>query len=219
MSIAAAWLDDFRAWVDGLLGDRLSAALARVRAAVARGTVEQDVAPEVQRCAAVLEDLRKETQGYLARAAPHLADPDIKERADRLVAIWNELWTQWSDPTCTRRQSATSGIGLAPAAWAAVVVVVVGGVAWAVSDVGAAWAISTTADAEVALAQVRLQQQELEARIAAAAGGTALPPSTLPPPELPRAGGSGGTVVKVVLGGLALAAGVGAAVWAVRSRR
>ena len=70
-----------------------------MRAAVARGTVEQDVAPEVQRRAALLEELRKQTQAYLAHAAPHLGDPDIKERADRLVAIWNELWAQWSDPT------------------------------------------------------------------------------------------------------------------------
>jgi hypothetical protein len=42
MSLASAWLEDFRTWVDGLLGDRLSAALAQVKAAVARGTVAQD---------------------------------------------------------------------------------------------------------------------------------------------------------------------------------
>ncbi len=90
MSLASAWLEDFRTWVDGLLGDRLSAALAQVKAAVARGTVTQDVAPQVQRCAAVLGTLRAETQAYLAVAAPHHADPDVKERSDRLVAIWTE---------------------------------------------------------------------------------------------------------------------------------
>ena len=218
MSLASAWLEDFRTWVDGLLGDRLSAALAQVRAAVARGTVSQEVAPQVQRCAEVLEELRTETQGYLVRAAPLHADPDVRERSDRLVAIWNELWAQWSDPTCTRRHSGGAKVGLAPAGWAAVVVVVVAGVAYAVSEVGSAWAMATTADAEVALAQVRLQTQELDARIAAAADGKSLPPSTLPPPELPRMGASGATAVKVLLAGMAVAAGVGAAVWAVRSR-
>ena len=218
MAMAAAWLDDFRTWVDGLLGDRLSAALAQVRAAVARGTVSQEVAPQVQRCAEVLEQLRTETQGYLARAAPLHADPDVRERSDRLVAIWNELWAQWSDPTCTRRHTCGAKVGLAPAGWAAVVVVVVAGVAYAVSEVGSAWAMATTADAEVALAQVRLQTQELDARIAAAAGGTALPPSTLPPPELPRSGGDAGKVAKLVAAGLGLAVALGVAVAVVRGR-
>ena len=218
MAMAAAWLDDFRTWVDGLLGDRLSAALAQVRAAVARGTVSQEVAPQVQRCAEVLEQLRTETQGYLARAAPLHADPDVRERSDRLVAIWNELWAQWSDPTCTREHAGGAKVGLAPAGWAAVVVVVVAGVAYAVSEVGSAWAMATTADAEVALAQVRLQTQELDARIAAAAGGTALPPSTLPPPELPRSGADAAKVVKLALAGLGLAVGLGVAVAVVKAR-
>jgi hypothetical protein len=207
MAMAAAWLDDFRTWVDGLLGDRLSAALAQVRAAVARGTVSQEVAPQVQRCAEVLEQLRTETQGYLARAAPLHADPDVRERSDRLVAIWNELWAQWSDPTCTRKHAGDAKVGLVPAGWAAVVVVVVAGVAYAVSEVGSAWAMATTADAEVALAQVRLQTQELDARIAASADGKSLPPSTLPPPEFSRSGADAGKVVKLVMAGLGLTLG------------
>ena len=218
MAMAAAWLDDFRTWVDGLLGDRLSAALAQVRAAVARGTVSQEVAPQVQRCAEVLEQLRTETQGYLARAAPLHADPDVRERSDRLVAIWNELWAQWSDPTCTRQHAGGAKVGLAPAGWAAVVVVVVAGVAYAVSEVGSAWAMATTADAEVALAQVRLQTRELDARIAAAAGGTALPPSTLPPPEFPRAGADAGKVVQLAMAGVGVAAGIGILVAIARKR-
>ena len=119
MSLASAWLEDFRTWVDGLLGDRLSAALAQVKAAVARGTVAQDVAPQVQRCAAVLGTLRAETQSYLAVAAPHHADPDVKERSDRLVAIWTGRWAEWSDPACTRPGDAGERVGMAPA-WAAV---------------------------------------------------------------------------------------------------
>jgi len=208
MSLASAWLEDFRTWVDGLLGDRLSAALAQVKAAVARGTVAQDVAPQVQRCAAVLGTLRAETQAYLAVAAPHHADPDVKERSDRLVAIWTELWAQWSDPACTRPRGAGERVGMAPA-WAAVVVVVVGGVAYAVSEVGSAWAISTTADAEVALEQVRLQRKELDARVTASQDGRTLPPSTLPPPELPRSGADAAKVVKLALAGLGAVVGTG----------
>ena len=218
MSLASAWLEEFRTWVDGLLGDRLSAALAQVKAAVARGTVAQDVAPQVQRCAAVLGTLRAETQAYLAVAAPHHADPDVKERSDRLVAIWTELWAQWSDPACTRPRAAAEQVGMAPA-WAAVVVVVVGGVAYAVSEVGSAWAISTTADAEVALEQVRLQRKELDARVRASQDGRTLPPSTLPPPELPRSGADAAKVVKLALAGLGVAVGVGAAFAAMRQRR
>lgn len=217
MSLASAWLEDFRTWVDGLLGDRLSAALAQVKAAVARGTVAQDVAPQVQRCAAVLGTLRAETQSYLAVAAPHHADPDVKERSDRLVAIWTELWAQWSDPACTRPRAARESVGMAPA-WAAVVVVVVGGVAYAVSEVGSAWAISTTADAEVALEQVRLQRKELDARVTASQDGRTLPPSTLPPPELPRSGADAAKVVKLVLAGLGMAVGAGVIAMVVRTR-
>jgi len=235
MSLASAWLEDFRTWVDGLLGDRLSAALAQVKAAVARGTVAQDVAPQVQRCADVLGTLRVETQAYLAVAAPHHADSDVKERSDRLVAIWTELWAQWSDPACTRPRAsggqgvgrehcergrnaaavARSAVGMAPA-WSAVVVVVVGGVAYAVSEVGSAWAISTTADAEVALEQVRLQRKELDARVTASQDGRTLPPSTLPPPELPRSGADAAKVVKLALAGLRVAVGAGVLAYAVR---
>ena len=217
MSLASAWLEDFRTWVDGLLGDRLSAALAQVKAAVARGTVAQDVAPQVQRCAAVLGTLRAETQAYLAVAAPHHADPDVKERSDRLVAIWTELWAQWSDPACTRPRATGGRLGMAPA-WAAVVVVVVGGVAYAVSEVGSAWAISTTADAEVALEQVRLQRKELDERVTASQDGRTLPPSTLPPPELPRSGADAAKVVKLALAGLGVAVAVGLVAASVRGR-
>jgi hypothetical protein len=171
----------------------------------------------VQRCAAVLGTLRAETQAYLAVASPHHADPDVKERSDRLVAIWTELWAQWSDPVCTRPQGAGERVGMAPA-WAAVVVVVVGGVAYAVSEVGSAWAISTTADAEVALEQVRLQRNELDARVTASQDGRTLPPSTLPPPELPRSGADAAKVVKLALAGLGVAVGVGVVVAVVRGR-
>ena len=217
MSLASAWLEDFRTWVDGLLGDRLSAALAQVKAAVARGTVAQEVAPQVQRCADVLSTLRVETQAYLVVAAPHHADSDVKERSDRLVAIWTELWAQWSDPTCTRPRVAGERVGMATA-WAAVVVVVVAGVAYAVSEVGSAWAISTTADAEVALEQVRLQRKELDARVMASRDGRTLPPSTLPPPELPRSGADAGKVVKLALAGLGVALGLGVATAFFRDR-
>jgi len=186
VSIAPAWLDEFCDWIDGLLGDRLSAALARVGVAVARGTVEQGVAPELQRYAAVPEELRKETQGYSPGPRPIWPTPTSRSAP-------TVLWP--SGTSCGRsgrirrvrvgsRQSASAGGGLATADWAAVAVVVVGGLAWAASEIGAAWAISTQADAEVALAQVRLQQQEheLEPLITAAAERTALPMSTLPPP-------------------------------------
>jgi hypothetical protein len=106
---------------------------------------------------------------------------------------------------------------MAPA-WAAVVVVVVGGVAYAVSEVGSAWAISTTADAEVALEQVRLQRKELDARVTASQDGRTLPPSTLPPPELPRSGADAAKVVKLALAGLGVAAGITVLAAVARSR-
>lgn len=211
------FLEDFETWVDGLFGDRLSAGLVAVRAAVQRKTVPTEVTPKVQAFAASLDELRLATNAYLARVLPlREANPDLAERAERMVVAYTTLARAWEDKAATTKVSASAAssgpvsppagvvlrgvfggqdtevIGAVPVlVGLGLLTVMVGATAYAVTETGAAYAIAAKGDVDVALAQVKLQTQDLEARIAATKAGQVLPPATVGLPTMPNVAGPG----------------------------
>lgn len=221
--MVSSWLQQAQEWARGLLGDKLEAALSTVRAAQQTGTVGQRVHPEVQSFVVTLDQLRLATNGYLARALPLVGEnPELEDRIQRLVFAYQTLATNWQDPANTRPNAAAAKrmeVGVAPVAWAALLTVGIGAASWAVSELGAAWAIAARGDAEVALAQVQLQQQDLDARVAASQDGRTLPPSTIAPPNpKPEVPGEIDGLVYVAAGAVGLAAVVGGVAWLLGSR-
>ncbi len=223
----AAALQELETWAKGLLGDRLSAAMSYVRGAKQSGELGTKVQPRVQSYANTLEALRVATNRYIARASPFVGtDADVAERVQRVSAAYQLLYTQWYEPESVRRATPTdqaklaaNEVGVAPVV-AVLVIVTVGGVAWAVTEVGAAYAVAAQSDAEKALANIRLQEKELGDRVAASKDGRTLPPSTLPQPNpAPLSGDNMEQAAKVLVGTLAAAAVVGAVVtfWPRRS--
>lgn len=217
----SAALGELETWARGLFGDRLAAALTFVRGARQSGELGTKVQPRVQAYAETLEALKLATNRYLARALPLSKDnPDLAERAKRVSAAYQLLYTQWYEPESVRRASTADRaslkvqgqVGIA-ASTAALVIITVAGVAWAVTEVGAAYAVAAQGDAERALAQIRLQSKELDERVAASKDGRTLPPSTLPQPNpAPLSGVDMGKAMKAAAGLAVLALGVGAAV-------
>ena len=222
--MVSSWLNEAQQWVKGLLGDKLEAALSTVTAAQQSGTVGAQIHPEVQGFVQTLDQLRLATNAYLARAMPLVGDnPELEDRAHRLVFAYQTLATNWQDPANTRPNAAAAQrfeVGVAPVVWVALVTVGLGSASWAVSKMGAAWAIAAKGDAEVALAQVQLQQRDLEARVAASQDGRHLPPSTVAPPNpRPETPGEVDSLVPVAAGAVGLAVVVGGIAWLVGGRR
>ena len=215
----SAALEELETWARGLFGDRLAAALTYVRGARQSGELGTKVQPRVEAYAETLEALKLATNRYLFTALPLSKDnPDLADRAKRVSAAYQLLYTQWYEPESVRRASAADQaavqirghVGIA-ASTAAVVIITVAGVAWAVTEVGAAYAVAAQGDAERALAQLRLQEQELAARVKASKDGRTLPPSTLALPNpAPVSGTDMGKAMKAAAGLAVLALGVGA---------
>jgi len=210
----SAWLAEFNTWVDGLLGSKLDAALVKVRAAVQRGDVGTEVQPQVQAFANTLDALRSETVAWLEKAGPLMKDnPDLEDRGRRMVFAYNTLHRQWTDKAATERISGDdqfvkfrdhTDVGLALTT-VVLLTVAVGATAYAVTEVGAAWAIAAKGDTEAALAQVRLQEQDLAARVDASKDGRTLPPATVAPPS-PNTRSGDGTVSPLVGAAVAMGA-------------
>jgi hypothetical protein len=198
------WKAEVETWFRGLLGDPLSRALAAVRASAREGTIEQVVRPEVQAFADAIDRLRQATADYLALAAPQFgADPQLRERADRLVQTYQLLHAQFLDGASPLQGGAVRGVVGAVPVMAALIVVAVGAVSYAVSEVGAAYAVAARSSAEEALARTELETRELQARIEATRTGVALPPTTLalpPPPSSPLLGDGKAEVVMLAVG-------------------
>ncbi len=218
MSVVSQALHELTTWWDGVLGDPLSAALVKVRAIVARNGVETELRPEVQAFADGLDSARSKIEATLAAAAPFASDPLVATRMRELVEAWQLMSAAWADPAATKR---LPNVGAAPIVWAALltVTVVAVGVSYAVSEVGAAQALSQRTEVEKLGQMADLYRTELEARQKAAAAGLTLPPSNLP--QLfeagnlagPKTGLSTAAKVGIGLGTLGLVAlGVGVAV-------
>lgn len=224
----SAWLQEAQEWVKGLLGDRLSAAYSEVRAAKQRGTVGAEVHPQVQGFVQTLDQLRLATNAYLAKAVPLSADnPDLQERIQRMVFAYNTLVQNWQDPANTRPNAAAERrlpvqgelVGAPPLLFATLLTVGIGSASWAVSELGAAWALAAKGDAEVALAQVQLQQQDLDARVAASEDGRTLPPATVNQPNpAPTTASEVSDLVKVAAAGVGVLGLVGGLAWLAGNR-
>jgi len=222
MAGVSSVLSEFQTWVEGLIGSRLDAALVEVRAAVQRGTVDTELQPQVQQFANTLDAMRSETVAWLTKAGPLMADnPDLEDRGRRMVFAYNTLHRQWTDKSATKllageeqflRYRDHVGVALSTMV---LLTVAVGATAYAVTELGAAWAISAQEDASKALAQVRLQEKDLQARVDASKDGRSLPPSSVPPPSPSTWTGDADmdTAAKLIVGVGALALLGGAAAW------
>jgi hypothetical protein len=212
-------LDDVKqavnGWFDAALGKPLDAALAKVRAAVSGRSVEQTVKPEVEAFFSAMtgwdQHLRR-----LEAAAAQISPPDPQVQA-YVAAIRQKrdlLWTQATDPNAARPATSGAPVGFFPAipAGTAVVFTAVCAVAvagfgtLAVSEVGAAWAMSNKGEAEAELSRTKLAADELEARVQASKEGRQLPSTTLPGLTAPRDNDGVQTAVKVAIGAAAVAA-------------
>jgi|GEM_PF-4524865 len=222
MAGVSSMLNEFQTWVEGLIGDRLDAALVQVRASVQRGTVDTELQPKVQQFANTLEAMRAETIVWLETAGPLMAaNPDLEDRGRRMVFAYNTLHRQWTDKAATQRLAGDEqfihyknhvGVALTTVV---LLTVAVGATAYAVTEVGAAWAISAQEDANKALAQIRLQEKDLQARVDASKDGRTLPPASVAPPSPSTWTGNEqmDAAAKLIVGVGLLAALGGAAAW------
>jgi hypothetical protein len=203
-------------WFDAALGQPLDAALAKVKAAVAGRTVTQTIQPEVQAFYSAMSGWEQELRRLEALAAQvQPPDPTVQAYVAGIRQKRDLLWTQATDANAARAQApGQSGVvGFFPAiptatavVFTAVCAVAVSGLGTlAVSEVGAAWAISNKGEVEAELARTKLAADELDARVQAAAQGRPLPPTTLP--GLTQAPDKGGaeTALKVAAGAAGVA--------------
>lgn len=213
-------------WFDAALGSPLEAALARVRQAVGAGQAETAVKPSVEAFIRTMSAWNAELGRLEASAAQLPPDPSVAAYVASIREKQRLMWAQFTDTAAVRPMegakplAAISGVTIGnpllaaiPATTAVVftavcAVAIAGFGTYAVSDVGAAWAVSNQAEAEAELNRTRLAASELGARVDASREGRTIQPTTLP--GLQQAPDKDGmaTALKVAMG----AAGVAVAV-------
>jgi hypothetical protein len=201
-------------WFDATLGKPLDAALAKVRAAVSGREVEQAVKPDVQAFFNAMTAWETELRRLEAAAAAlQPPDPQVQAYVAGIRQKRDLLWTQATDPNAVRPTAPVGFLPAIPAVPAATAVVftaicavaVAGFGTYAVSDIGAAWAMSNKGEAEAELARTKLAADELGARVAASREGRQLPATTLPGLTAPRDEGGTSTAIKVAVGAAGVA--------------
>ena len=219
-------------WFDTALGSPLEAALARVRQAVGAGQAETQVKPTVEAFIRTMGAWSAELARLEASAAQlQPPDPTVATYVASIREKQRLMWAQFTDTSAVRPMegakplAAISGVTIGnpllvaiPATTAAVftavcAVAVAGFGTYAVSDVGAAWAVSNQAEAEAELNRTRLAASELGARVDASREGRTLQPTTLP--GLQQAPDKDGmaTALKVAMGAAGVAVVVAGVAW------
>jgi hypothetical protein len=234
------FLDDIKkeltGWFDAALGAPLESALARVRQAVGAGQAETQVKPTVEAFIRTMTAWNAELARLEASAAQlQPPDPTVTAYVAGIREKQRLMWAQFSDPTAVRpldgSKPLVGGVVIGnpllvaiPATTAvvfsAVCAVAIAGLGtYAVSDVGAAWAVSSQGEAEAELNRTRLAAAELDARVVASREGRVLAPTTLPGLTAPRDQEGISTAIKVAAAGAGVAVVVAGLAYLLGGRR